>query len=112
MSGTGVYRTTVMTGGHDHLVLHLGRLAGSATVRVGGRELATAYTSEATLDLGDALSSDPTLEIEVRTTLNNAVVTAGPRPTIPGLPAYGSATALLPQGLIGPVRVYGSRSGA
>ncbi len=108
VSGTGVYRVTVSPEGHRRFALHLGELAGSATVRVGGRAFPTVYTSGGVVDLGDAPASDPTIEIEVRTALNNAVIGCGTRPIIEGLPLVLGERHPVPQGLIGPVRVLGA----
>ncbi len=108
VSGSGVYRFTVSLDAERRFALHLGELAGSATVRVGGRVFPTVYTSGGVVDLGDAPASHPTIEIEVRTALNNAVIGCGTRPVIEGLPLVLDERHPVPQGLIGPVRVLGA----
>lgn len=96
VSGTGTYSVTV--GAQDDPVeVQLGELGGSAVVRVNGRAVGAAYTSDATIRLDDALRAGGLLEIEVRTPLLNAVVAVGSRP--------GVGMATRPQGLVGPVRL-------
>ncbi len=78
VSGVGVYTAHVgSTVDLSHVTVEFGELAGSATVRAGGRTFGPVFGSGARVDLGDALAESGTLEIEVRTTLRNAAVKAG-----------------------------------
>lgn len=80
VSGVGVYRACVAAPeGADltRAALRFAGLAGSAVVRVGDREFGPVFTSDATVDLGDALASTRDVEIEVRTGLRNAALAAG-----------------------------------
>jgi len=104
VSGVGVYRVSVPEGVRG-ATLALGELAGSVTVRVGAREFGTRYVSGAVLDLGDALAEHPSIEIEVRTVLNNAAIGCDTRPVIEGLPLAQAERHPVAQGLIGPVRL-------
>lgn len=102
LSGAARYRSSVRTTSHRRFSIELGGLAGSAVVRAGGREFGPAYVSGTVLDLGDALHGEGDIEIEIRTPLRNAVVADGKRPNGP--------TVTVPHGILGPVRVLGSRS--
>jgi hypothetical protein len=79
-------------------VIDLGRLAGSAVVRVGGRSFGPAYVDDTVLSLGDSLENGAEIEIEVRTALRNAVIARGISPHI-------TSDSSQPHGLIGPVRI-------
>lgn len=97
VSGIGIYRTSARIPLGAHARLHFDGLAGSAVVRAGGRSFGPVYAAGDSLDLGDALAMDGSLEIEVRTALRNAVVATGLREHV------GATTQ--PQGLLAPVRV-------
>jgi hypothetical protein len=106
VSGTGRYTARVLL--PDELVglsavIDLGRLAGSAVVRIGGRVFGTAYVDDTVIDLGGALVNGVEIEIEVRTALRNAVIASG----ITDLIGPDSSQ---PQGLIGPVRILVDRA--
>lgn len=115
VSGTGVYRARVEVGvGGDAAraalagaVLRLGELGGSALVRVGGREFGPVLRDDADIPVGEALAAvavagrEPTIEIEVRTTLRNAALAADVYMTDPWAVEHPS----VPHGLLGPVRV-------
>jgi hypothetical protein len=79
-------------------LIDLGRLAGSAVVRIGDRKFGTAYVSGTVIDLGEGLANGQQIEIEVRTALRNAVIASG----ISDFVGPGSSQ---PHGLIGPVKV-------
>jgi hypothetical protein len=101
VSGTGRYTARVAL--PDELLglpafIDLGRLAGSAVVRIGDRVFGTAYVDDTVIDLGEALVDGVEIEIEVRTALRNAVIASG----ITDLIGPDSSQ---PQGLIGPVRI-------
>lgn len=96
-SGTGVYRTRVLETAEGRITLHLGDLAGSASVRVNGTVKGFAYVPHTVVDIGDGVRQGDVLEIEVRTPLRNAVVAAGSRD--------GAGSVTRTQGLIGPVRL-------
>jgi hypothetical protein len=105
VSGTGRYTARVVL--PDELVgllaaIDLGRLAGSAVVRIGDRELGTAYVDDTIIDLGDGLADGQEIEIEVRTALRNAVIAGGVSDLI-------GPDSSQPHGLIGPVRILVSR---
>ena len=108
VSGTGRYTARVAV--PDEFVglpasIDLGRLAGSAVVRIGDRAFGTAYVSDTVIDLGDGLASGREIEIEVRTALRNAVIASG----ISDFVGPGSSQ---PHGLIGPVKVVVSQRGS
>lgn len=105
-AGVATYTTTV-TAHLDRSRLELGALVGSASVRVDGVTVGTAFTSGAVLDLGDALRAGGTLEVVVATPLHNAVLGVD-RPSPPGLPLPGRAGNPLPQGWVGPARLLGT----
>jgi hypothetical protein len=101
VSGTGRYTARVVL--PDELVglptvINLGRLAGSAVVRIGDRVFGTAYVDDTVIDLGEGLVNGEEIEIEVRTALRNAVIASG----ISDLIGPDSSQ---PHGLIGPVRI-------
>jgi hypothetical protein len=101
VSGTGTYTARVLV--PDEFVglpatIDLGRLAGSAVVRIGDRKFGTAYVSDTVIDLGEGLANGQEIEIEVRTALRNAVIASG----ISDFVGPGSSQ---PHGLIGPVKV-------
>lgn len=95
VSGTGRYRLTI-----DHSLedaaLELGELAGSAVVRVNGNVAGSAFGSGRRLALG-SLPRDAVLEIEIATSVRNAVVAHRVRPRL------GEDTVA--HGLIGPVHL-------
>ncbi|RXZ71203.1 glycosyl hydrolase [Agromyces albus] len=101
LSGIGTYSALVARAGKGATgsVLELGDLAGSAVVRIGSRQFGPAYVSGSVVDLGDALAGEgeSEIEIEVCTSLRNAVVASGR--------IQGPHGVAVPQGLIGPVRV-------
>lgn len=101
VSGVGRYTTRVALP-DDRLVrasatLHLGILAGSAVVRVGGNVVGVAYLDDTVIDLGGLVTNGTEIEIEVRTSLRNAVVESG-------IDVY-EERPLRPHGLLGPVRL-------
>jgi hypothetical protein len=81
-------------------VIDLGRLAGSAVVRIGDRTFGTAYVDGSVIDLGDSLADgiEIEIEIEIRTALRNAV-------TESCVSDLFDRNSSIPQGLIGPVRL-------
>lgn len=100
-SGVGRYTTRVALP-DDRLVgasatLHLGILAGSAVVRVGGNVVGVAYLDDTVIDLGGSVTNGTEIEIEVRTSLRNAVVESG-------IDVF-EERPLRPHGLLGPVRL-------
>lgn len=108
VSGTGLYSARVVLQGEmlagRAAKIDLGALAGSAVVRVGGRVLGTAYVSNTVIDLGDSLvnvgdssANGAEIEIEVRTSLRNAVIESG-------IDVFDENPSR-PHGLIGPVRI-------
>lgn len=106
VSGTGRYTARVVVPeGLAGLpaVIDLGRLAGSAVVRIGDRVFGTAYVDDTTIDLGDALMDGDLIEIEVRTALRNAVIASGISELI-------GPDSSQPQGLIGPVTIRVTRT--
>lgn len=108
VSGTGRYTARLVL--PDELVglpaaIDLGRLAGSAVVRIGDRVFGTAYVSDTVIDLGDGLVNGQEIEIEVRTALRNAVIASGISDFV------GPGTSQ-PHGLIGPVKIVVSRRGS
>ncbi|HEY5320550.1 MAG TPA: glycosyl hydrolase [Galbitalea sp.] len=106
VSGTGRYTARVVL--PDELVgqpaiINVGRLAGSAVVRIGDRVFGTAYVDDTVIDLGEGLVNGTEIEIECRTALRNAVIASG----ISELIGPDSSQA---QGLIGPVRILVERA--
>ena len=80
VSGVGTYTARVEGPAEADLTeagLRFGGLAGSAMVRVGGRNFGPVLCPGSTIALGDALTRTRLIEIEVRTTLRNAAVAAG-----------------------------------
>jgi hypothetical protein len=102
VSGTGRYTARVAIADERlaglPAVIDLGRLAGSAVVRVGGRIFGPAYVDDTVLSLGDSLQNGAEIEIEVRTALRNAVIARGISPHI-------TSDSSQPHGLIGPVKI-------
>ncbi|WP_022884750.1 glycosyl hydrolase [Glaciibacter superstes] len=82
--------------------IDLGGLAGSAVVRVGGRVFGTAYVSNTVIDLGTSAVNEAEIEIEVRTSLRNAVIESG-------IDVFDEVPSR-PHGLIGPVRILVERN--
>lgn len=95
VSGTGRYRVAVDDAAED-AILELGELAGSAMVRVDGEVVGGAYASGRRVLLG-TLRAGAIIEIDVATSVRNAVVSHGARPRL------GEET--VPHGLLGPVRL-------
>ncbi|MFE4835222.1 glycosyl hydrolase [Arthrobacter sp. NPDC056691] len=95
-SGIGLYSVAVEVNEGKHFAVDLGDLAGSATIRVGGREFGPALVSGTVIDLEDSLAAASHVQIELRTSLRNAVIASGL------LDASYSETRAT--GLIGPVR--------
>ncbi|WP_143233329.1 glycosyl hydrolase [Actinomyces ruminis] len=115
VSGIGVYRARVEVGaGADDdraalagVVLRLGELGGSALVRVGDREFGPVLRDDVDIPVGEALAAvvaagqEPTIEIEVRTTLRNATLAADVYMKGPWAVQHPS----VPHGLLGPVHL-------
>lgn len=101
VSGVGRYTARVTLPDDRHVgasaALHLGILAGSAVVRVGGRTAGVAYLDDTVVDLGSSVTNGTEIEIEVRTSLRNAVVESG-------IDVF-EEHPLRPHGLLGPVRL-------
>jgi hypothetical protein len=102
VSGTGRYTARVALPDEQlagrPAVIDLGRLAGSAVVRIGDRIFGTAYVDDTVIVLGDSLVNGVEIAIEVRTALRNAVIASGISPLI-------GQDSSQPQGLIGPVKI-------
>jgi hypothetical protein len=106
VSGTGRYTARVAIADERlaglPAVIDLGGLAGSAIVRVGGRIFGPAYVDDAVLSLGDSIEDGVEIEIEVRTSLRNAVIARGISPHI-------TSDSSQPHGLLGPVKILMQR---
>jgi hypothetical protein len=100
----------------DRVLLDLGEVRDVATVRLNGRELATLWLAPWEVDLTPALRpGENTLEVEVINPWNNrlvgdALLPAAQRRTFISVPTVTKDSALLPAGLLGPVRILTTRS--
>ncbi|MDQ0642645.1 glycosyl hydrolase [Microbacterium murale] len=77
--------------------IHLGALAGSAVIRVGGHAVGVTYLDDTVIGLGGSVVNGTEIEIEVRTSLRNAVVENG-------IDIFDEEP-LRAHGLLGPVRI-------
>jgi hypothetical protein len=121
-SGKAVYRKTfdlpdsALRTPHSALLLDLGDVRDLATVRVNGKYLGTIWTAPWQVDISSVAKTGlNTLEIEVINPWNNrlagdAALPTNQRRTFITLPSVTKDTPLLPAGLLGPVKIYSSRS--
>ena len=122
-SGTAIYRKTFTlppaagnTASTDRILLDLGEVRDMATVRLNGRELGTLWLAPWEVDLTPALHpGENTLEVEVVNPWNNrlvgdAMLPEAQRRTFISVPTVTKDSALLPAGLLGPVRILTTRS--
>jgi hypothetical protein len=101
VSGVGRYTARVSlpddTPAGSGVYMHLGALAGSAVIRSEGRIVGVAYLDDTVIRLGTSVVDGSEIEIEVRTSLRNAVVHSG-------IEVFDDEP-LRPHGLLGPVRL-------
>ncbi len=93
----------------DHLLLDLGEVHEVASVRLNGRSLGVLWTKPARVDITDgAKAKDNDLEVTVVNLWPNRLIGDESLPkesrfTETNIHKFGSASPLLPSGLIGPV---------
>ncbi len=98
------------------MLLDLGEVRDIATVRLNGRELGTLWLAPWEVDLTPALRpGENTLEVEVINPWNNrlvgdAALPVAQRRTFISVPTVTKDSALVPAGLLGPVKIRTTRS--
>jgi hypothetical protein len=118
-SGTAVYRKQfnlpIMPAKGTRLLLDLGAVHEVASVRLNGRDLGVLWTKPARVDINDALKAAwNALEVTVVNLWPNRLIGDEALPkelrvTETNMHKFGSASPLLPSGLIGPVTVLSVR---